>query len=396
MSRVKRLMTALGAFFVVAVGVAACGSGIPGNSVADVAGNPVTTRAFDHWMYVAAKSNAASSPGAPVVVPEDPPQFAACISAARKEYPGLRKASEKVLRNDCQQLFTALDSQVMGFLITGYWYQLEAKRDHITVTASQVRSTFEKERKQAYPTTAAYQAFLKETGQTTADILYRVRIDLILSKLEARQTKKVTSAAIAAYYRSHAAEFGTAETRNLRIVRTNTLAQAKAALAALRSGQSWCAVTKRYSVDTSKSSCGTITGVTNGQEEKALNNAAFSAPANRVKGPVHGVFGYYVFEVTKVTPGTRESLAKAAPTIRQLLQSQYASAAQGAVNDAARKHWRGKTQCRADYTISDCANYKAPKATPAPSTPPATTPAPPSTTPAPTTSTPSKSKSKKK
>jgi foldase protein PrsA len=392
MSRVRRYVTALGAFFVLAVGIAACGSGLPGNSVADVAGNPVTSRAFDHWMYVAAKSNSAQSPGAPVIVPNDPPQFTGCIKQARKAIPTLRKTPTKALRSDCQQLFTSLNSQVMNFLITGYWYQLEARRLHINVTAKQVQATFEKERKQAYPTQAAYQAFLKETGQTTADILYRVRIDLILSKLEARHTQKVTSATIAAYYNSHQSEFGTAETRNLRLVRTNTKAQADAALAALRSGQSWCKVTKRYSVDAAtKNSCGTLTGVTSGQEEKALNNAAFSAPANKVEGPVHGLFGYYVFEVTKVTPGSRESLAKATPTIRQLLQSQNATNSQTAVNNAARKDWRPKTQCRADWAISDCANYKAPKSTALPSTG-----APSGATTVPATTTPSKSKSPSK
>ena len=50
---------ALGAFFAVAGGIAACGSSVPGNSVADVAGNPITLQAFNHWMYVAAKSQAA-------------------------------------------------------------------------------------------------------------------------------------------------------------------------------------------------------------------------------------------------------------------------------------------------------------------------------------------------
>jgi hypothetical protein len=70
-----RSILALCAFFVLAAGLSACGGGIPGNSVADMAGNPVSTQAFDHWMYVAAKGNASQSPGAPVIVPNDPPDF---------------------------------------------------------------------------------------------------------------------------------------------------------------------------------------------------------------------------------------------------------------------------------------------------------------------------------
>ena len=86
----RRSILALGAFFVLAVAVAACGSNVPGDSVADVAGNPVTTQAFNHWMYVAAKGNAAQSgPGAPVVVPTDPPAFKGCIAQASKLVSGV-------------------------------------------------------------------------------------------------------------------------------------------------------------------------------------------------------------------------------------------------------------------------------------------------------------------
>ncbi len=57
--RISRKLAALAAFFVVGAAVAGCGSSIPGNSVATVAGNPITLQAFNHWMYVAAKEQAA-------------------------------------------------------------------------------------------------------------------------------------------------------------------------------------------------------------------------------------------------------------------------------------------------------------------------------------------------
>ena len=63
--KVRSSISALGAFFVIAIGIAGCGSGVPGDSVADVAGNPISTQAFNHWMYVAAKSQAAQSPASP-------------------------------------------------------------------------------------------------------------------------------------------------------------------------------------------------------------------------------------------------------------------------------------------------------------------------------------------
>jgi foldase protein PrsA len=383
MSKARRYALALGAFFVLALALAACGSDVPGNSVADVAGNPITVRAYDHWMYVAEKGNSAQSPGSPVIVPDDPPGFANCITQARAQIPSLRKTPVKTLRSDCQQLFTSLNSQVMSFLITSYWYQLEANRLHIHLTDAQLMAMFNSQRKQAFPTTAAYRAFLKETGQTQADVLFRVRVQALLSKLEALHRPRVTSAAITAYYHSHAAQFGSPQTRDVEFVLTKTSAQAASAKSALATGQSWCSVAKRYSIDAAtKDSCGKLSGVTNGQEVRGFNAAIFSAPKGRLEGPIHTPFGYYVFEVTSITPATHESLASATPSIRAILQSQASSEAASAVQTLTSRAWKSQTHCVATYAISDCAGYRPPKttATPLPST---------------TTSAPSKKKSKK-
>ena len=357
-----RYLLALGAFFVFAVGLSACGSGVPGDSVADMSGNPVTTQAFNHWMYVAAKGNASQSPGAPVIVPNDPPDFKSCIAQVRKQIPSLAKTSDKQIKLDCSQLFTSLSGQVMDFLVKAYWYQAEAARLGIKVTDADVQQAFQTAKKQQFPTDAAFQTFLSQSGQTLNDILYRVRINQIFRKLLARQSTKVTPAAIQAYYNLHTSQFGTPESRSIRIVRTNTLAQANAAKAALEAKQSWQVVAKKYSVDTStKNNGGLLNNVTKGEEEQALDTAAFSSPVGKVVGPIHGTFGYYVVEVVKIKPGTQQSLAKATALITQILQSQKQQSAQTAVDAAAKKNWLSKTQCRAEYAMADCAGYKAPK-----------------------------------
>jgi foldase protein PrsA len=353
---------ALGAFFVLAVGVAACGSGVPGNSVADVAGNAITTQAFNHWMYVAAKSQAASNPGAPVIVPTDPPQFTGCVNQVRHQIPTLASTPAKTIRADCKQLFTSLNSTVMDFLIKGYWYQAEAARDHIKVTNAQVEKAFNTAKNQQFTTASQFQNFLSQTGQTQADILFRFRINTIFQKLIAKHTPKVTTARIQSYYSTHRSQFGTQATRDIRIVLTKTASQANAAKHALQSGQSWNKVAKQYSIDpTSKNSGGLLVGVTKGQQDAALDNAAFSASLNKLLGPVKGQFGYYVFEVTKITAATQQSLAQATPLIRQTLTGQDSTNAQSAVNKIASQHWRSKTICRSAYAMADCSGYKAPK-----------------------------------
>jgi parvulin-like peptidyl-prolyl isomerase len=365
----RKLIPALGAFFVLALGLAGCGSGVPGNSVADVAGNPITLQAFNHWMLVAAKFQSAQNPGVPVIVANDPPDFKQCIASVRKQIPSLKSQKTSQLRSDCNSLFKSYSGQVMNFLITAYWYQAEAARDHITVSDAQVQKAFNAAVKAQFPTPAQFQTFLTQTGQTRDDVIYRFRIQQVFSKLLAKQNTSVTQAQIQNYYKTHQSQFGTPQSRDIRIVLTNSQAQAQAAKSALQSGKGWDAVAKKYSIDSStKNKGGLLTGVTPGSQDTALDSAAFSAASGKLEGPVKGQFGYYVFEVTKITKGTQQSLAQATPLIRQTLTAQAQNNAQSAVENRAKKHWLSKTQCRATYAMADCSGYKAPKTSTATST----------------------------
>ena len=369
MKRLRSIL-ALGAFFVLAVVLSACGSGVPGNSVAVVAGNPISAPAFNHWMYVAAKGQSSSSPGQPVIVPNDPPSFASCIAQARKEIPSLAKTSAKTLKTDCQTLFTSLSSQVMDFLIKAYWYQADAHKLGINLTDAQVQKAFVSAKKQQFSTAAQFDAFLKSTGQTMQDIIFRVRVNQVYEKMIAKYTTPVTSAQIAAYYASHQSQYGTPESRDLRIVLAKTQAQAQAAKRALQTGSSWNVVAKKYSTDpTTKNIGGVLTNVTKGQQDAALSQAAFSATANKLLGPVKGQFGYYVLEVTKINPATLKTLAQSTATIKQTLTQARQAAAQKAVDAHAKGNWFKQTTCRSLYAMADCSGYKAPTSSTSPATP---------------------------
>jgi foldase protein PrsA len=243
----------------------------------------------------------------------------------------------------------------MQFLIEGYWDQLEGNRQHIKITDAQVQKAFTAAKATSFSSTAQFQSFLSQTGQTMSDILFRFRINQIAAKLAAKEKTNVTPAAIQQYYNTHRSQFGTPETRDIRIVLTKTAAQAEAAKRALASGHSWNKVAKQYSIDpTSKNTGGLLVGVTKGQEDTALDQASFSASVNKVLGPVHGQFGYYVFEVTKITPATQQSLTQATPLIRQTLVSEQTTTAQNAVTKTLREHWKAQTSCRSEFAISDC------------------------------------------
>jgi foldase protein PrsA len=349
------------------VAIAGCGSSsggagsVPSDSVASVAGNPISTQAFKHWMYVAAEGQAAQSPGQPVIVPSDPPNFDKCVAQVRAQIPSLKKTADKTLKADCKQLFTSLSGQVMDFLIKAYWYQADAHKLGIKITDAQVQSALTKAKKAQFSTDAQYQQFLKQSGQTTNDILFRVRVNQIFQKLTGRHPSAVTTAAIANYYNSHKSQFGTPQSRNLQVVLTKTQAEANKAKAALASGQSWKDVAKKYSIDPSKSQGGVLNGVTVGQQDAGLTKAAFAAAPGKLVGPVKTQFGYYLIKVNKVNPATQRTLAQSTALIKQTLQSQLQTQAQTAVDSHAKKDWYKKTSCKTLYAMADCNGYKAPK-----------------------------------
>jgi foldase protein PrsA len=372
MTKTKLCSLALGAFFVPALLVAGCG-GVPGNAVATVDGTAIDKQDFDHWLNVAAKSGGQAGAATP-----KPPDYAECVNQKRKTTPKPAKGQPKVtdaqLKAQCKQEYNSLRDQVLQLLISFQWIEGEAKAQDIKVSDKEVKSSFDKQKKQAFPKDADYQKFLKDSGQTEADILKRVRLDTLSNKIREKVTKgkdKVSDAEIATYYNKNKQRFAQPERRDLRIVLTKDKAKAEQAKKAIQSGTPFAKVAKKYSIDqASKAQGGKLPAVQKGQQEKALDTAIFNAKKGKLVGPVKTQFGYYVFEVTKVTPASQQTLDQAKTTIKQTLASQNQQKALDKFVKSFTKRWKAKTDCREGYRTQDCKN--APKATP---TPTATAPA---------------------
>ena len=343
MTRTVRLILALGAIFVGGAAVSGCGSSIPGDAVAVVAGNPITQQALAHWGYVAAVGESEQSPGSPVIVP-DPPNYTNCIASLKKIAPASYPAAE--LKTDCEAQF----AQTLEYLIRADWVQGQAAAEGIKATPAEVQKQFDTAKQKEFKTPALFQEFLTETGQTQADILYRFRISVLSTKL-------ASPAAIKAYYEKNIASYSTAKRLNVRIILTKTLSQALAAKAAIASHRTWLATAKQYSIDgATKDNGGLQVDVTNGEDPAALNAVIFSAPHLKLLGPIKSPFGYYVAEVTDIIPATTTSLQKATPTIKSTLANDALS------SPPWEKTWKAKTTCRAGFEMADCSNYTAPKA----------------------------------
>ncbi len=394
MTKRNRSLLALCAFFVPAAIFAGCG-GVPGNAVAQVDGEAIEKKTFEHWMTVASK--AGGQPGA--TVPK-PPAFTECVAQKRKTTPAPAKGQPKVtdgaLKTQCKTEYDGLRNQVLQLLISFKWIEGEATRQKVKVSDAEIKKSFDTQRKEAFPKDADFKKFLKDSSQTQDDILMRVRLDALSNKIRDKITKgkdKVPDPEAKAFYDKNKARFAMPERRDLSIVLTKGEAKAKQAKRALDGGDSFSKVAKRFSIDqASKAQGGKLPGVAKGQQEKALDEAIFKASKGKVTGPVKTQFGYYVFEVTKVTPASQQTFEQAKPTITQTLASQNQQKALDTFVKSFRKRWREKTDCRKGYTTSDCKN--GPKETPTPDpaqqqqAPPGAQPptqqAPPGTPPAPT------------
>ena len=367
----RKFVGVLCAFAIPAALVAGCG-GVPGNAVATVDGEAIEKTTFDHWLMVAAKSGGQQAAQIP-----KPPEFTACVANKRKTLPkpakGQPKVTDKQLKEQCTQEYNALRDQVLQLLISFEWIEGEANELGVKIKDEEVKKQFETTKKASFPKAADFDKFLKDSGQTLEDIMLRVRLDVLSNKIREKVTKgkdAVSDAEIKKYYDENKARFAQPERRDLLVVLTKTKAKADQAKALLDKGGKagkWSTVAKKFSIDqASKAQGGKLLAVAKGQQEKALDDAVFKAGEKKITGPVKTQFGFYVFQVTKITAASQQTLEQSKQTIKQLLASQKQQKSLDKFVKDFRDKWKEKTECREGFQTQDCGNAPKPKATATP------------------------------
>jgi foldase protein PrsA len=345
------------------LGLTACGGGgIPGNAVAQVNGTPITTTTFKHWIKVAAVSTASGPLTKHPVAPE-PPDYTACI-AHLKEI-AEKPATQATLKKDCETQYKSFSQEVLGFLISSSWVLGEAKSLGIKLSDKEVKKQFQTIKNQQFPKAAEFEKFLATSGQSVSDLLLRVKLNMLSSKIQAKIIKSkstVTPAQISKYYNENSSRYNVPEKRNVMVVLTKTEAQAKSAKKEIESGKSFANVAKRVSADPiSKNNGGMLTEVVKGQQEATLDAAIFAAKPNTLTGPLKTPYGYYILELKSATPASHQSLAQAQASIKGQLTAQQEQKALGDFVKQFKNKWKAKSDCRAAYVVVDCKQYKAPK-----------------------------------
>ncbi len=78
--------------------------------------------------------------------------------------------------------------QALGFLITSDWVLAEAAARRIAVSEAEVKQRLAQIGRQSFPKAGSLQKFLAKSGETEADLLARVKVELLESRIAAKVT----------------------------------------------------------------------------------------------------------------------------------------------------------------------------------------------------------------
>jgi foldase protein PrsA len=364
--KLTRYIAAPVAILVAVAGLSACGGGVPSDAVVQVGGTPITKAAFAHWLGVAAASTSAGATEKAKPPAPDPPNFTACIAHLEAVTPkGKSPPSAAQLKSECESQYKSYLQEVLGFLISAQWVLGEANHLGINVSDKEVHKQFEQLKSAEFPKPADFEKFLATSGQSVSDVLLRVKLNMLSTKIQQKIIKtkgNITEAQVAKYYKENPQRFAVPEKRDIRVILTKTEAQANKAKQEIESGQSFASVAKRVSIEPiSRSAGGEVPGVVKGEEQPQLDKAIFAAKVNVVGGPIKTSFGYYVYEVTKIHAGSQQTLAQSKAAIKQQLNATGEQTALQKFVKEFKKKWTAETDCRPGYVVANCKQYKAPK-----------------------------------
>lgn len=78
----------------------------------------------------------------------------------------------------------AIREEVMGFLLSSYWVVGEAEALKIEIPQNTVLQQFEKIRREQFPKRGEFKSFLRRSGQSVGDLLFRVRLNLLSAEIQ--------------------------------------------------------------------------------------------------------------------------------------------------------------------------------------------------------------------
>jgi|GEM_PF-1459371 hypothetical protein len=191
MTQIARTLGIFGSVLLGATGAVGCGGASSASEpVVEIGRTVITMSTFDHWMHVAAIRDYQLRPLTPPprwAIP-DPPKYTVCVAHLEQtaHLPTAPKPAPTVsqLKRQCERQQEQLRQQVLGSLITGWWYIEEGRNRGIVATDSEIKRRFELSWKNNFTSKSELDTYLANTGETIADQLFRAKIKVYSTRLE--------------------------------------------------------------------------------------------------------------------------------------------------------------------------------------------------------------------
>jgi hypothetical protein len=195
MRMTNRYISTLGAIVVAVAGLTACGGGKSDVVVARVSGVGAISKAtLDHWIPIEAVVIYREHPAKPVpkgLIP-DPPDYPDCIAylkvTPQKVVETGPKPSIPQLKLKCIQRYRELKELTLNTLIGWDWTLGAGIELGLTVSDAEARQWLKDENKKFYPKDGEFAKYLRLTGQTVSDLLFRSKVQLAEVKLVKKRT----------------------------------------------------------------------------------------------------------------------------------------------------------------------------------------------------------------
>jgi hypothetical protein len=171
-------------------GLAACGGGSSGNVVAQVGADPITKASVSHWMATLAGGDyyqLSSKRTVPEGLVSEPPNYARCVArleaaAASAPVKGGTQTGVALLTK-CRQLYQALRTQAVGYLVSARWLINLARDEGLTATDAEVTQLYNQLKAREFPKPAEQQQYLASRRLSLADELLIVKLDVLGQKV---------------------------------------------------------------------------------------------------------------------------------------------------------------------------------------------------------------------
>jgi parvulin-like peptidyl-prolyl isomerase len=253
------------------------------------------------------------------------------------------------LLTQCQEAYEALLGQALDVLVSYDWLSQAASREGLGVSEAAVREEYLSEAKAAFHTPQAFEAYLVKSGLSPADVMLRIRSQLLAAALQKRaeaQASVVTQAQVAAYVATHPPA---SKTWDVDVVLAHSEQVALKARSEILSGEPWARVAKALSVDPSAASGGLVKDLGAQEADTSLAKALEGSRPGVLVGPFHSDFGYYLIRVISVQGQRPPTLAQREVKARAALASSHESTAWQSFLTSWKAQHKAQTTCLAAY-----------------------------------------------